>query len=165
MPGRKAKPTKLKLLEGNPGKKRINKYEPEPTPGIPAIPEWISSFPIAVSEWERESNILDRMGVMTEAEAGILANRCYIASQIQELAGQIETEGRVAYISRMDSLGNEIMEAKANPKAIQLTNLIKEYRQHGSLLGLDASSRAKLSVDPLHKKRSKFAGLIDGGKK
>lgn len=164
MAGRKPKSTKLKLLEGNPGKRSINKSEPEPTPGIPPIPEWIKIFPIAVKEWERESEILNNMGIMSEAEAGVLATRCYIASQIQEIAKQLKKEGRVAYVSKMDSLGNEVMEAKANPKAIQITNLIKEYRQHGSLLGLDAPSRTKLSVDPGKKKRGKFEGLI-GGKK
>lgn len=161
---RRPKPTKLKLLEGNPGKRKINKSEPEPAPGMPTMPEWIKTFPVAVTEWERESTILFHMGIMSDAEAALLATRCYIASQIQEMAEQIEKEGRVVYVSKMDSLGNEVMEAKANPKAIQMTNLIKEYRQHGSLLGLDAPSRTKLSIESGNKK-SKFEGLINGGKK
>jgi P27 family predicted phage terminase small subunit len=164
MPGRRPKPTRLKLLEGNPGGRPINKNEPEPERGIPAIPEWLKAFPVAVDEWERESEILDGMGVMTLAEAGTLAMRCYLASQIQEMALEIKDEGRVAYTSRMDSLGNEIMDAKANPKCIQLKNIITEYRQIGSLLGLDPASRPRLTVDPKDKK-NKFQGLIGGGKK
>jgi P27 family predicted phage terminase small subunit len=164
MPGRRPKPTRLKLLEGNPGGRPINKNEPEPERGIPAIPEWLKAFPVAVDEWERESEILDGMGVMTLAEAGTLAMRCYLASQIQEMALEIKDEGRVAYTSRMDSLGNEIMDAKANPKCIQLKNIITEYRQNGSLLGLDPASRPRLTVDPKDKK-NKFQGLIGGGKK
>lgn len=103
--------------------------------------------------------ILDAMRVMTIADAGTLAMRCYLASQIQEMAIDIKKEGRVVYTSRMDSLGNEIMDAKTNPKSNQLKNSITEYRQLGSLLGLDPSSRAKLSVD-IREKKSKFDGLI-----
>lgn len=162
--GNRPKPTKLKLLEGNPGKKPINRNEPEPERGIPVIPDWLKTFPVAVSEWERESEILDAMGVITFAESGVLATRCYLASQIQEMALEIEKEGRVAYTVKMDSLGNEITEAKANPKCIQLKNIITEYRQIGSLLGLDPASRTRLSVNP-NDKKSKFAGLVSSGKK
>ena len=167
MPGRRPKPTALKVLTGNPGKRAISKTEPTPEPGIPEMPTWLAAFPVAVAEWERESVILGGMGVLTTADAGTFAMRCYLASEIQELAGDIQKEGRVAYTSRMDSLGNEVMDAKANPKAIQLKNLITEYRQTGSLLGLDPASRARLSVDPEAKKKRKFSGLIgvSGGKK
>jgi P27 family predicted phage terminase small subunit len=164
MSGRRPKPTHLKLLEGNPGGRPINKNEPEPTPGIPKMPKWLAEFPAAVKEWEREAEILDGMGVLTVAEAGVLAQRCYLSSEIQQLAIEIKKEGRVAYTSRMDSLGNEVMDAKANPKAIQIKNLITEYRQIGSLLGLDPASRTKLSVSEKGKK-NKFEGLVGDGKK
>ncbi len=163
---RMPKPTKLKLLMGNPGKRPINENEPEPERGIPAMPAWLREFPVAVEEWDREAGELDRMGVLTTAEAGALAMRSYLASQIQEMALEIKKEGRVAYTSRMDSLGNEVMDAKGNPKTTQLKNIITEYRQIGSLLGLDPSSRTRLVVNPKGKK-SKYAGLIGvgGGKK
>jgi P27 family predicted phage terminase small subunit len=164
--GNRPKPTKLKLLEGNPGRRPINEYEPEPSRGIPELPAWLREFPTAVEEWNREAEILNGMGVLTIAEGGTLAMRCYLAAQIQELAIDIKKEGRVAYTSRMDFLGNEVMDAKANPKAIQIKNLITEYRQIGSLLGLDPSSRTRLSVTEKGKK-SKFGELVGvgGGKK
>jgi P27 family predicted phage terminase small subunit len=40
--GRKAKPTHLKLVEGNPGKRAINKNEPKPTGNLVDPPEWLS---------------------------------------------------------------------------------------------------------------------------
>jgi P27 family predicted phage terminase small subunit len=161
MAGRRPVPTKLKVLTGNPGKRPINRNEPEPKRGIPRMPEWLCGFPFAVEEWEREATILDGMGILTVAEEGVLAMRCYIASQIRDMAKEIEKEGRVVYTSRMDSLGNEVMDAKPNPKAVQLKNLLTEYRQIGSLLGFDPASRARMSVDPTEKK-GKFSGLIDG---
>jgi P27 family predicted phage terminase small subunit len=163
MKGRKATPTKLKILEGNPGKKKINKNEPQPETGIPAMPTWLEAFPAAVEEWKRESVILEAIGVMTVADAGVLAMRCYAASQIQEMALDIEREGRVVYQMKMDSLGNELQDAKTNPKATQIAKLIVEYRQLGSLLGLDPASRTKLEVTG-KKPESKFQGLINAKK-
>ena len=41
MAGRKPKPTALKTLEGNPGKRKINTKEPIPGKGIPTCSEWL----------------------------------------------------------------------------------------------------------------------------
>ena len=165
MVGRKPLPSEIKIKTGNPGKRPINVWEPEPERGIPEMPAWLKEFPVAIEEWERETKELDAMGILTTADGNVLAMRCYLSSQIQELALDIKKEGRVAYTQKMDSLGNEIMEAKANPKAVQLKNIITEYRQLGSLLGLDPSSRTRLSVNKKGQK-SKFDGLlsIPGGK-
>ena len=165
MKGRKAVPTKLKIITGNPGKRPLNKNEPEPDRGIPDMPAWLQDFPAAVKEWTRESQILDGMGVLTVAECGVLAMRAYLASQIQEMAQDIEKEGRVVYQSKMDSVGNEIVEARTNPKATQIKCAITEYRQLGSLLGLDPASRVRLSVDPNAKRKSKFDGLVNANGK
>jgi P27 family predicted phage terminase small subunit len=42
MAGRKPKPTHLKLVTGNPGKRRLNKREPQPPGNLEAVPEWLS---------------------------------------------------------------------------------------------------------------------------
>lgn len=168
MAGRNPLPTKLKILTGNPGRRPINKNEPEPTAGIPSMPKWLKDFPGAMKEWKRESKILDGMGILTIAEAGNLAMRCYLASEIHALAADIKKEGRVmTSVVAVTDDGKEIYgEPKANPKAIQIKNLITEYRQIGSLLGLDPSSRTRLTVIEKGKK-SKFSGLVGvvGGKK
>lgn len=41
MAGRKPKPTAIKELEGNPGKRKLNKKEPKPDKGMPVCPEWL----------------------------------------------------------------------------------------------------------------------------
>ena len=38
MAGRKPKPTAVKKLEGNPGKRKLNTKEPVPAKGMPACP-------------------------------------------------------------------------------------------------------------------------------
>jgi phage terminase small subunit len=143
MKGRKPIPTKLKVLAGNPGKRKsdIDHNEPIPPPGDPEMPAWLRSFPVAVEEWIRESEILSAMGLLSVADSGTFAMRCYLASQIQETADKMNiAEGDKSYS--------------------QIKQLITEYRNIGSLLGLDPASRTKLSVDPSRKSKSKFDGLV-----
>ena len=129
MKGRKATPTSLKLLLGNPGKRAINKSEPEPPRGIPEMPEWLSVFPVAVAEWNREAKELDDMGVLTTADSGVLAMRAYLMSEIQALSLEIKEDKSLGYA--------------------QIKNLITEHRQLGSLMGLDPCSRTKLkTIEP-----------------
>ena len=43
MAGRKPKPTAVKKLEGNPGKRKLNTKEPNPGKGMPDCPVWLLS--------------------------------------------------------------------------------------------------------------------------
>jgi P27 family predicted phage terminase small subunit len=139
------KPTALKVLEGNLGKRPLNDKEPRFRNVMPEAPEWLND--VAKQEWEREGKLLFNAKVLTEADRGVFAMRCYIYSQILKLTKEIEEQDYVAYTQKMDSLGNEVMEAKANPRAVRLENYLKEYRQYGSLLGLDTASRTKIKVE------------------
>jgi phage terminase small subunit len=60
--GRKPKPTILKLLEGNPGKKPLNMNEPKPEMTAPECPSWLEAE--AQEEWHRMSEQLYGMGVL-----------------------------------------------------------------------------------------------------
>ena len=132
--GRKPTPTVVKLNTGNPGKRPLNTNEPEPKKCIPDMPKWIEPFALAVENWQRESKILDGIGVLTEADAEVLATRCYLYHQMVELANDVQKEGTT------------IDGQRHNPKQKQLESIIKEHRTFGSLLGLDPSSRSKIST-------------------
>ena len=41
MAGRKPKPTAVKKLEGNPGKRKLNTKEPNPGKEMPDCPAWL----------------------------------------------------------------------------------------------------------------------------
>ena len=41
MAGRKLKPTAIKKLEGNPGKRKLNTKEPIPAKGMAECPQWL----------------------------------------------------------------------------------------------------------------------------
>ena len=79
MAGRKPKPTAMKKLEGNPGKRKLNTKEPVPAKGMPACPEWL--MPEAKKEWERLAKLMNQMGVLTEVDMAAFA---HIVSHMQD---------------------------------------------------------------------------------
>jgi P27 family predicted phage terminase small subunit len=74
MRGRKPKPTALKRLAGNPGKRPLPAKEPKPQIVAMHPPEWLSSE--GQIEWGRVSEMLLRLGVVTEADWSALAVYC-----------------------------------------------------------------------------------------
>ena len=145
--GNRPVPTRLKLLRGNPGRRPINAAEPQPARGVPAMPAWLAAFPIAVAEWTREAAQLDAMGMLTLADAGALAMRAYVASQLQALAADVAAEGRVVTLTQLNAKGEAVTTTtRTNPKCVQLAKLLAEYRAYGVLLGLDPSSRTRIKV-------------------
>ena len=59
MRGRKPKPTSVKILTGNPGKRRLNHEEPKPPVSVPECPVELS--PTAKAEWDRLGRELVRL--------------------------------------------------------------------------------------------------------
>lgn len=74
MTGRKPKPTAVKKLEGNPGKRKLNTKEPIPAKGMPTCPDWL--MPEAKEEWERLAELMNQMGVLTEVDMVAFAAYC-----------------------------------------------------------------------------------------
>ena len=64
--GRKPKPTVLKALEGNPGKRALNMNEPNPPKKAPRCPSWLEQE--AKKEWRRMGKLLEVTGVLTEMD-------------------------------------------------------------------------------------------------
>ena len=92
MAGRKPKPTAIKKLEGNPGKRKLNTQEPIPAKGMPECPEWL--MPEAKKEWERLADLMNQMGVRRHIGGG--ANRTLISAEIPRRSCRIGTCRRLS---------------------------------------------------------------------
>ncbi len=89
--GRKPKPTAVKKLEGNPGKRKLNTNEPMPGKGMPDCPKWL--LPLAKEEWERLCEKLNQMGVLTEVDRAAFAAYCQSYARWKEAQDHINSEG------------------------------------------------------------------------
>ena len=91
--GRKPKPTAIKELEGNPGKRPLNAHEPRPERKAPACPKWLE--PEAKKEWRRLAKKLEQLGVLTEADMSVFASYCQAYARWKEAEEFITQHGSI----------------------------------------------------------------------
>ena len=74
MRGRRPKPSRLKVLTGNPGKRPLNAKEPMPEAKVPDCPPELG--PVARREWDRLASELGKLKILTALDRSILAAYC-----------------------------------------------------------------------------------------
>jgi P27 family predicted phage terminase small subunit len=91
MRGRRPKPTRLKALTGNPGKRPLNAHEPRPEPALPECPPELGM--VAQREWARLTKELSKLGLITQLDRGALATYCGAYAMWAEAMEQIQKYG------------------------------------------------------------------------
>jgi P27 family predicted phage terminase small subunit len=91
MRGRRPKPTRLKMLTGNPGKRRLNEDEPRPDPNIPECPPELG--PVARAEWDRLVDELAVLRMLTNLDRAALAAYCGAYALWAEATVQLQKYG------------------------------------------------------------------------
>ena len=91
--GRKPTPTAIKELEGNPGKRPLNKNEPKPTKKAPPCPKWLE--PEAKKEWRRLAKKMEQLGVLTEVDMAAFAGYCQAYARWKEAEEFISKHGSI----------------------------------------------------------------------
>ena len=133
-PGPKPKPTHLKILEGNPGKRPLNKNEPKPKPVAPRMPTWLSNE--AKQEWRKLAPELEKLGLLSVIDGISLAILC------QETANY-----RVAVTDYKKALflgkGNQKRKHPALQVGRDAATLIKSFIGE---FGLSPSARTRLDI-------------------
>ena len=98
MRGRKPKPTALKVLEGNPGKRPLNHQEPvmpEPSDAFEVPPPELLGDVVAKAEWTRLAPMLRKARTITEADRSSLVALCQQWSWYLEAKNKVSTTGMV----------------------------------------------------------------------
>lgn len=110
MRGRKPKPTQLKELEGNPGKRRLNASEPHPpVPDVvPYAPKFLNED--ARDEWNRMIKILLGLGLYTEIDHAALAMYCQAWGRWVETEKQLSDIGNVLESDKGNFYQNPLLE-------------------------------------------------------
>lgn len=93
MRGRKPKPTSLKVLDGNPGKRPLNDREPEAPQGMPESPDWLDDE--AKAEWDRIVPDLREMGLLSRVDRPALAAYCTAWSRWVHAEEQVRKLGPI----------------------------------------------------------------------
>lgn len=156
MRGRKATPTAIKELSGNPGKRPLNGAEPKPRKGRPPCPKHLTGE--ARKEWNRVSRLLEKVGVLTHADRGVLAAYC------QAWAKWVDAETTLAgeeLVLKSDK-GNMYQSPWVGVARQAMNDMVKL----GAELGLTPASRVRLKVEPPEEEEDIAAQLFRmvGGK-
>ena len=91
MRGRRPKPTRLKLITGNPGKRPLNANEPKPEATIPECPAELG--PVARREWDRMATELAPLRILTQLDRAALAAYCGAYAMWAEATESIQKYG------------------------------------------------------------------------
>ena len=135
MKGRKRKPTPLKLVRGNPGKRKLPKNEPQIAPGIPPCPKHLNDEERKL--WAEIGHELYEVGVLTNVDAGVF--EVYVTSL--DLMRRVKPEVEKALIYRGPN-GGPIQ----NPY-LAIYNKAKEHvMKAGAEIAASPASRSRVSV-------------------
>ena len=93
MAGRRPKPTHLKLLQGNPGKRPLNANEPKPSAELPPPPDHLSD--LAKQEWQRMGEHLVKLGLLTMIDRSAFAAYCVVWTRWVEAEEALTKTGPV----------------------------------------------------------------------
>jgi len=140
MPGPKPMPTQLKVLRGNPGRRRLNNLEPEPGPSRKKVPSWLPSE--AKQYWNDLHPMLERLGVMTEADELALAGLCATYAAWREAYAFLQEHG-TAY-KTVSTAGDVLW--KSYPQVQVFSDMGKQLRVWLVEFGLSPSSRSKVKT-------------------
>lgn len=91
MAGRKPTPTSLKLVRGNPGKRRLPENEPKPA-GMATMPKFLTGRAAAI--WKEYAPELIRLGLLTSLDGYSFAVWCSLTAQYEE--NEAMNAGRLA---------------------------------------------------------------------
>lgn len=138
MRGAKPKPTHLKLLAGNPGKRPLNKNEPKPLGNLQEAPDWLTEDQKA--GWDY---------AIMNAPAGLMKRLDRSALTAFVVAEDLHRQASVAVgkfglITKSPSKG----EPMQNPYLPIINRQAQIMLKAAAELGFTPSSRSRVSVEP-----------------
>jgi P27 family predicted phage terminase small subunit len=146
MRGRKPKPTAIKLLSGNPGKRPLPKNDLKPAREVPRPPSILQG--LARKEWRRIAPLLYDAGLLTQIDVPALAAYCQVYGRWCEAEEEIRRSGTVIKSTKGQPMVSPFLKV-ANVAWQQLTRMLIEF-------GMSPSSRSRVTVAEMAKEDDPF---------
>lgn len=143
------KPTILKLIAGNPGKRPLNENEPQPPEGSPVPPNWLREDALAI--WNELVPPLVETKLATAIDWPLIGRYCvklarwiYLGEQINKAKTDFpESKGTTYPI--LDEKGKPRYVAEF-PWASEWRALDRDLRADEARIGIGAAARSRLTV-------------------
>jgi len=146
MKGRKPRPTYLKLVTGNPGRRPLNSAEARAVPGLPQPPAELAAD--ARNEWRRVARALHRAGLLAVLDRATLAAYC------QAWARWRAAEKALAEMAARDPVTSGLLIKTSNGNAIQnpLVGIANKAAaamvRYAAEFGMTPSARSRIAAEP-----------------
>lgn len=149
-PGPPSTPTRLKILRGNPGKRKINKNEPQPSEKGVRCPEWLS--PESKNVWKKIAPQLKSLKLLTLVDVNEFALYCgYMAEYIT--AYEFIQKNGLTYESNSGL-------TKVYPQVRIARDAARMASSLASKFGLSPSDRVKFDL-PKEKEKNEFDEFLN----
>ena len=138
MRGRRPKPTHLKVIQGNPGKRALNPREPKPTYSAPTCPAHLN--PTAKAEWKRLAPQLELLRMISQLDRAALAAYC------QAYGRWVEAERKLSETPTLIKLPSGYIQP--SPWLAIANKQLELMHKFQGELGLSPASRSRVSISP-----------------
>ena len=132
--GRKPKPTELKRLQGNPGKRPLSTREPKPLTAV-KVPRGMKGLPRVF--WREHAGELERLKILTGVDAPAFRLMAEAYAFAVEAAAELRETG-------MTTEGRDGI--KKNPLAQVFRDNALLYKSFAAEFGMTPSARARLQL-------------------
>jgi len=151
--GRHAKPTALKVIQGNPGKRKLNKNAPSPDAltHVPEPPDWFGE--IAKNIWRQVAPWLIEARILTGTDTHNLEAFCMAYQRWREAQDDITKNGIIVMGAKQEI---------KNPACTVSNETLRQMAAYGGALGLDPAARARLKPGGEQKPDNPFTALRGG---
>jgi P27 family predicted phage terminase small subunit len=157
--GRKAVPTALKKLAGNPGKRKYNDREPvvSVSKEVPSAPDFLDS--VGKEEWARSGKLLHDAGVLTDVDLTAFGSYCQSYSDFIHAVDGLKKSGHIIRDPENEK------KFKINPWRRVLIESQANMKQLLSEFGMTPASRSKVKTEQTDPDEDFDAFLNSGGPK
>lgn len=144
--GRKPKPTHLKIVGGNAGKRKLNENEPKFAVSLPPPPAFLSKE--AMVEWRRVSQDLYTAGLLSKVDRAVLAAYCQAYGRWEQ------AEKTLSIMAARDELTNGLMIRTTGGNAIQnpivgiANKAALDMVRYAEQFGMTPSARSRIEAAP-----------------
>lgn len=161
MAGRRPKPTAVKALAGNPGKRKLNKSEPQ-FEGGPTCPEFLNTD--ARCEWNRIVVQLMHLNMLRSVDTAALAAYCLSYARWMAAEKIVNAEGQTIQDPLTNKAGDIVgYKVKRHPATVIAREAQAAMLRAAGLFGFDPSSRSRISLGEAPKEDA-FAAFMSAGK-
>src|SRR5574341_216153 len=144
---RPPKPTALKLIAGNPGKRALNKQEPDPSYLADLTPpKWLSDAAKLV--WQEVAPAASRAKLLTEVDVQAFAMGCIAIAQYRQATDRVAGQA-VKSKTVLDEEGKPVQAGEhINPWALVQSMCFKQAMAVFDKFGMTPQARTRIALQP-----------------